>query len=65
MIIQQAESLHVPILLVKGSTMETVNAIERAYGKTRLGEPEKLDTFMQLLAENVDVKAIYTALGLR
>ncbi len=65
LIIQQAESLHVPILLVKGSTMETVNAIERAYGKTRLGEPEKLDTFMQLLAENVDVKAIYTALGLR
>lgn len=65
LIIQQAESLHVPILLVKGSTMQTVNAIERAYGNTHLGELEKLDTFMQLLAEHVDVKAVYAALGLR
>lgn len=65
LIIQLAESLHVPILLVKGSTMQTVNAIERAYGNTHLGELEKLDTFMKLLADHVDVKAIYTALGLR
>jgi hypothetical protein len=44
--------------------METVEIIERAYGKTRLGQPEKLEAFKQLMAGNVDVAAIYTALGL-
>ena len=64
LIIQQAEMLNVPILLVKDNTMETVEIVERAYGKTRLGQPEKLETFMQLMAGNVDIAAIYAALGL-
>lgn len=63
-VLHQAESLGVPILLVKENTMETVEAIERAYGKTRLGQPEKLDTFMQLLDENVALDEIYKALGI-
>jgi BioD-like phosphotransacetylase family protein len=64
LIIQQAESLGVPILLVNDNTMETTERIERAYGKTRLGQPEKLETFIQLMADNVDIKAIYAAIGL-
>ncbi len=64
LIIQQAESLGVPILLVNDNTMETTERIERAYGKTRLGQPEKLETFIQLLADNVDIKAIYAAIEL-
>lgn len=64
LIIQQAEMLNVPILLVKDNTMETVEIVERAYGKTRLGQPEKLETFMQLMAGNVDIAAIYAAMGL-
>jgi len=64
LIIQQAESLNVPILLVKDNTMETTERIDRAYGKTRLGQPEKLETFIQLLAANVDIKAIYAAINL-
>jgi hypothetical protein len=64
LIIQQAESLHIPILLVNQNTMETVESIERAYGKTRLGQHEKLDTFMQLMKDNVNVGAIYKGLGL-
>jgi BioD-like phosphotransacetylase family protein len=59
LIIQQAETLSVPILLVKDNTMETVDLIERAHGKTRLGQPEKLETFIQLMKDNVDIKAIY------
>ncbi|NIS82375.1 MAG: AAA family ATPase [Anaerolineales bacterium] len=59
LIIQQAEALDVPILLVKDNTMETVDHIERAHGKTRLGQPEKLETFIQLMAENVDIGALY------
>jgi BioD-like phosphotransacetylase family protein len=63
-VIQQAETVQVPVLLVKENTMETVNRIEHAYGKTRLAEPEKLKGFMQLMSEHVDVAAIYAALGL-
>jgi BioD-like phosphotransacetylase family protein len=64
LILQQAEALGVPVLLVKENTMETVNRIEQAYGKTRLAEPEKLEAFMKLMEERVNVKAIYSAVGL-
>ncbi|MGD8604300.1 MAG: phosphotransacetylase family protein [Anaerolineales bacterium] len=64
LIIKQAEALKVPILLVKTNTMETVDVIERTHGKTRLGQQEKLDTFLQLMKENINLKAIYEALGL-
>jgi len=64
LVLHQADSLGVPVLLVKGNTMQTVETIERAYGKTRLGQPEKLDTFMQLLEENVALETIYQTLDL-
>jgi BioD-like phosphotransacetylase family protein len=63
-VIHQAESLEVPILLVKENTMETVETIERAYGKTRLQQPEKLDTFIQLTEKNVNYERIFSILGL-
>lgn len=63
-VIHQAESLKVPILLVKGNTMETVEIIERAYGKTRLQQPEKLETFIQLMEENVSYDTILANLDL-
>ncbi|OGO17518.1 MAG: hypothetical protein A2Z14_00920 [Chloroflexi bacterium RBG_16_48_8] len=61
-VLQQAESLGVPVLLVKRNTMETVETIERAYGKTRLGQPEKVDAFMHLLDENVALDIVYKTL---
>ena len=63
-IIQQADSLGVPVLLVQTETMETVNLIEQVYSRTRLGQPEKLEAFIQLMEEYVDTKAIFSALGL-
>jgi|Deesub1362A_J573_1020465.scaffolds.fasta_scaffold02741_2 hypothetical protein len=63
-VIHQAESLRVPILLVKNNTMETVDVIEHAYGKTRLGQPEKLEAFVGLLQEHLDWKRFFPALGL-
>ncbi len=65
LIIQQAESLGVPILLVKENTMETIEIIERSIGKTRLGQPEKMETFLNLIAEYADVASIYKELGLK
>lgn len=64
-VLQQAESLQVPVLLVPHNTMETVDLIERAYGKTRLGQPEKFEAFMQLLDDNVEIEGMAKALGLR
>jgi BioD-like phosphotransacetylase family protein len=64
LIIQQADALGVVILLVQDNTMETVEVVESAYGKTRLGQPEKLDAFRSLMAENVDLEALYDSLGL-
>jgi BioD-like phosphotransacetylase family protein len=64
-VIHQAETLGVPILLVKTNTMETVDTIERFYGKTRLGQPEKLETFMQLMQERLDLQAVYRALNIQ
>jgi BioD-like phosphotransacetylase family protein len=64
LVVQQAEAVGVPLLLVAGNTMETVETIERAYGKTRLGQAEKLDTFMELMTAHVDTAAILAAIGL-
>ena len=63
-VIHQAENLKVPILLVKDNTMETVESIERAYGKTRLQQPEKLETFIQLMEEHVSYERIFSSVGL-
>jgi BioD-like phosphotransacetylase family protein len=65
LIIQQADSLKVPILLVKENTMEAIERLELALGKTRLGQPEKLQTFLELMTNNVDSGVIYEALGLK
>lgn len=64
LIIQQADALGVPILLIPSSTMEAVDRIEQAYSRTRLGQPEKLEAFMQLMEEHVDTNAIFGGLGL-
>jgi len=64
-VVHQAENIGVPILLVKQNTMEAVEIIDRAYGKTRLGQPEKLETFIRLIEENIHLDIIYAALGMQ
>ncbi len=62
LIIKQAENMCMPILLVPGNTMETVEALDRIFGKTRLGQKEKLDKFMGYVRENLDLKRLDKAL---
>jgi len=64
MVVQQAESLEIPILLVASNTMEAVERIEQVYSRTRLGQPEKLEAFMSLMREHVDSERLFAALGL-
>jgi len=62
-IIQQADAQDIPVLLVQSATMEVVDRIEQAYSRTRLGQPEKLETFIKLMEEHVDTSTIFETLG--
>lgn len=64
LIVKQAEAFGVTVLLVRQNTLETVEAIERVFGKTRLGQPDKLADFEALFGENVDFDRLYNRLGL-
>ncbi len=64
LIIKQADQLGVPVLLVPENTMEAVEAIDRIFGKTRLGQQAKLEQFQRLLSEHVDMERLCTELGL-
>jgi hypothetical protein len=62
LIIKQAENMCVPILLVPSNTMETIEALDRVFGKTRLGQKEKLDKFMSFVKDNFDLNRLDKAL---
>jgi BioD-like phosphotransacetylase family protein len=64
LIIKQAEEFNVAVLLVRTNTLETVEAIERIFGKTRLGQVAKLEQFEALLAKQVDIGRLYQVFGL-
>ena len=64
LIIKQATEIGVPILLVRQNTMESVEAIDRIFGKTRLGQSAKLKMFQDLMAENLDWERLYEKIGL-
>ena len=64
LIIKQAEDFGVSVLLVRENTMETVEAIERVFGKTRLGQPDKLAEFEALFSDSMDFERLYQRLGL-
>jgi len=64
LIIRQADQMGVPVLLVATNTMETIEAIDHIFGRTRLGQKAKLDQFRDLLVKNVDMKRLYKCLGL-
>jgi len=63
-VIRRAEECGVPVLLVRANTMETVEAIERIFGKTRLGQRVKLEQFETLLSEHFDFERLNQDLGL-
>jgi hypothetical protein len=63
-VVQQAEALAIPILLVASNTIEAVDRIEQAYSRTRLGQPEKLEAFLALMRSHVDSGRLFAALGL-
>jgi BioD-like phosphotransacetylase family protein len=63
-VLRRAEELGIPVLLARQNTLETVEAIERVFGKTRLAQPEKLARFEALMAEHFDFARLYQELGI-
>jgi BioD-like phosphotransacetylase family protein len=63
-VLERAEEAGVPVLLARQSTLEAVEAIERVFGKTRLGQPEKLARFEALMDAHFDYDRLWQALGL-
>jgi BioD-like phosphotransacetylase family protein len=64
LIIKHANELGVAILLVRENTMETVEVIENIHGKTRLGQPDKLNRFIELVETHVDIDGLIDCIGL-
>ncbi|MBW1811976.1 MAG: phosphotransacetylase family protein [Deltaproteobacteria bacterium] len=64
LIVKQADEFGVSILLVHTNTIETIETIERIFGKTRLGQKAKLEQFEALMAEHVNLDRLYQKLGL-
>jgi uncharacterized protein len=64
LIIKQADTMGVPVLLVAENTMEAIERIDRIFGKTRLGQTAKLEQFQALLNEHVDLKRLYECFNL-
>jgi BioD-like phosphotransacetylase family protein len=63
-VVKRAEELGVAVVLVKDSTIETIEKIERTLGKTRLGQAEKLNRFQAMLSEHFDFDRLLSDLEL-
>jgi hypothetical protein len=63
-VLRRAEEISVPVLLVRENTLEAVEAIERVFGKTRLGQESKLKHFESLFAEHFDFERLYRLMEL-
>ncbi|NLF78786.1 MAG: phosphotransacetylase family protein [Chloroflexi bacterium] len=63
-ILNRAEELNVAVLLVPDSTLEAVERVEGIFGKTSLGQPEKLSRFQAMLSEHLRYNELLKDLGL-
>ena len=52
-ILRRAEELNVGVLLVPDNTLEAVEKVESMFGRTSLGQPEKLSRFQAIVAEHL------------
>jgi BioD-like phosphotransacetylase family protein len=63
-ILKRAKELNVAVLLVPDNTLEAVERVEGIFGRTSLGQPEKLSRFQAMLSEHLDYAGLMAALGL-
>jgi BioD-like phosphotransacetylase family protein len=64
LVVKQANEFGVPILLVHNNTMETIEKIEHIFGKTHLGQTNKMEQFKTLLDQQCQYERLCDAIGL-
>jgi BioD-like phosphotransacetylase family protein len=64
LVIKQAEEFGTAVLLVRTNTMETIEQIEKFFGKTRLAQTAKLKQFQTLLESHLDKNRLYETMGI-
>ena len=63
-VIDRAEELHVPILLVTDDTLTTVERAERIFKHVRFMQTAKIKHLTELMDQNFDFERLYDKLGL-
>lgn len=61
-ILERAEAAGIAVLSVQDATMQALEKIERVFGKTPLGQAEKLNRFQAMLAQHLDYDRLFTDL---
>jgi len=64
-VISQAESKHVPIIVVQKGTSDTLADIEQAFTGTAFDSSKKLEKFREILDKHLDFESLYSALGVK
>jgi hypothetical protein len=62
-VLRRAEETGIAVLLVSSPTIDAVEKIEGVFGKTRLGQAEKLNRFQAMLAEHLEYDRLLSDLG--
>lgn len=64
-VLNRAEDLEIPVLLVDSDTLTTVEIVDRAFGQVRLHEAVKVDCIQRMFVEHFDFDRLLTLLGLK
>lgn len=63
-VLASAEEADIPVILVRGDTMSTIERMEELIGHAHTKQQVKLDRIVDLLEKNVDLKSIAESIGL-
>ncbi|WP_406660800.1 phosphotransacetylase family protein [Methanolobus sp. ZRKC3] len=63
-VLASAEEADIPVILVRGDTMNTIERMEHLIGHAHIKQKVKLDRVVDLIEKNVDVQAIADSIGL-
>jgi BioD-like phosphotransacetylase family protein len=63
-VLARAQELGVPVVLVSGDTLSTVETIERLLGRLRVREPRKIEHAVEQFEAHLDLAKLDAALGL-
>ncbi|MFH1485586.1 MAG: phosphotransacetylase family protein, partial [Chloroflexota bacterium] len=60
----RSEEKGVPMIKVQKDTLSTIAALEEVFPKVRFQDERKLERFSEMVQKNLDLKAVYSALGI-